>query len=171
MEPTIPKLLRKIAAEHSDLPAQMYKDENENFQPVSFREFHQQVRQFAAGLKKLGVKRGDRVGLISDNRKEWFVSDIGLHCLGAADVPRGCDSNADEISFILAHAECSLSMLENARQLEKVVEKEKKLPKLKEVIILDYYPLLINLISMPFVIYPIVLYDKIFELTIGYEFR
>ena len=137
MEPTIPKLLRKIAGEYPNLPAQMHKDEKEVFQTTTFSEFHDQVRQFAAGLKSHGVKRGDRVGLISDNRREWFVSDIALQCLGAADVPRGCDSNSDEISYILGHAECALTLLENERQLEKVLQKEKDLPLLKEIIILD----------------------------------
>ncbi|MDF1569043.1 MAG: AMP-binding protein [Spirochaetaceae bacterium] len=137
MESTIPKLLKKIAAEYPDLPAQMHKDADEEFQVTTFSQLYRDVKQFAAGLKNHGVVRGDRVGLIADNRKEWFVTDLALHCLGAADVPRGCDSNADEISYILSFSQCRLAVLENARQLEKVIEKKKDLKDLKQIIIMD----------------------------------
>ena len=137
MEPTIPKLLRKIAVKHSGLPAQMQKDTDGVFQTTTFSELYDQARQFAAGLQKLGVKREDRVGLISDNRQEWFVTDLAIQSLGAADVPRGCDSTADEITYILEFSQCSLTVLENARQLEKVLANISSLPVLKEAIILD----------------------------------
>jgi len=137
VEATIPKLLRRVAAEHGGLPAQMHKDAQEEFQTTTFTELYDQARQFASGLMAMGVSRGDRVGLISDNRQEWLVTDLALHCLGAADVPRGCDSNADEIAYILAFSQCRLSVLENARQLEKVVEKADSLPDLSDIIILD----------------------------------
>ncbi len=137
MEATIPKLLRKIAADHPALPAQMHKDEKGVFQTTTFRELYDQVRQFAAGLRELGVLREENVGLISDNRQEWFVTDLALLSLGAADVPRGCDSNAEEIAYILSFSQCRLAVLENVRQFEKVIAKEKELPDLKKVIIID----------------------------------
>lgn len=137
MEPTIPKLLRKIATKHSDLPAQMQKDTDGVFQSTTFACLYDQAREFAAGLQKLGVKRGDRVGLISDNRQEWFVSDLAIQSLGAADVPRGCDSTAEEITYILEFSQCSLTILENKRQLEKVVANLARMPELSAAIILD----------------------------------
>ena len=137
MEPTIPKLLRKTAADYPGLPAQMQKDADGVFQTTTFTELYDQARQFAAGLEKLGVKREDRVGLISDNRQEWFVTDLAIQCLGAADVPRGCDSTAEEITYILSFSQCSLTVLENERQLEKVLSNAASLPDLKEAIIID----------------------------------
>ena len=137
METTIPKLLRRIATDHPNQSAQMQKDEKEEFQTTTFKELYNQVHHFAFGLQSLGVKRGDRIGLISDNRQEWLVADLAIQSLGASDIPRGCDSNADEIAYILSFSQCTLTILENKRQLEKVVEKEKELPGLKEVIILD----------------------------------
>ena len=137
MEPTIPKLLRKNAADYAGQTAQMFKDKDENFQPVSFKELYSQVLQFAAGLKEIGVKRSDNVGLISDNRQEWFVTDLAVLSLGAADVPRGCDSTADEISYILSFSECRTAVLENVKQLDKILEKKKEIPELETVIIID----------------------------------
>lgn len=137
MEATIPKMLRAMADKYPDLPAQMHKDSEGVFQTTTFAGLYSQALEFAAGLKKLGVKREDRVGLISENRQEWFVSDLGIQCLGAADVPRGCDSTADEISYILDFSLCSITILENETQLKKVVSRTALIPSLKEAIIID----------------------------------
>ena len=137
MEKTIPKLMRQTADKYPAMAAQMQKDANNEYQTTSFDQLYRQVKQLAAGLMKYGVKRGDRVGLIADNRQEWLVTDLAIISLGASDVPRGCDSNADEISYILSFSQCKVCVLENAQQLEKVMEKKKELPDLKDIIILD----------------------------------
>ncbi|RKX77680.1 MAG: long-chain fatty acid--CoA ligase [Spirochaetes bacterium] len=137
MEPTIPKLLKAISQKHSESTAQMHKDSEGVFQPTTFSELYSQALQFASGLKKLGVKREDRVGLISDNRQEWFVADLAIQCLGAADVPRGCDSTADEINYILDFSGCSITLLENEAQLKKVISKASSMPALKKAIVID----------------------------------
>ena len=137
MEPSIPKLLKAISKKHSDLPAQMHKDSKGVFQTTTFSELYSQTLQFASGLKKLGVKREDRVGLISDNRQEWFVSDLAIQSLGAADVPRGCDSTPDEINYILDFSGCSITILENEAQLKKVLSKAASMSALKVAIVID----------------------------------
>jgi len=137
MEATIPKLLKAISIKHSELPAQMQKDSEGVFQTTTFSELYSQALQFASGLKKLGVKRDDRVGLISDNRQEWFVTDLAIQCLGAADVPRGCDSTADEINYILDFSRCGITILENEAQLKKVISKASSMPALKKAIVID----------------------------------
>lgn len=96
-----------------------------------------QAKKFAAGLQGLGVKRGDNIGLISDNRQQWFVVDLAIQCLGGVDVPRGCDSTADEISYILGFSGCKLAILENQSQLEKVRSRLKSLKSLKKIIVID----------------------------------
>ena len=137
MESTLPKLLRYMTGIHAESPIMMHKDAQNEYRATTFAQFYDQVRKLAIGLQTLGVKRGDRVGLISDNRREWLISDLALISLGAADVPRGCDSNSDEIAYILSFSQCSLAILEDARQLDKVLEKEKDLPELEDIIILD----------------------------------
>jgi len=130
-------LLRKMAGDWPHDPIQFYKDEKGVFHPTSFEELYTQARQFAAGLQKLGMKRGDNVGLISDNRRQWFVADLAIQCLGGADVPRGCDATADEINYVLGFSRCTLAILENQIQLEKVISRVKTLKNLKKIIIID----------------------------------
>ena len=134
---TIPTLLREMAENCPNEPIQFHKDEEGVFQPTSFEKLYTQVRQFAAGLRKLGIRRGDRIGLISDNRQQWFVADLAIQCLGCIDVPRGCDSTVDEITYILGFSGCTLAILENQSQLEKIKSRLKTLKTLKRIIIID----------------------------------
>ena len=86
---------------------------------------------------KLQVKRGEHIGIISDNRKEWFLTDYAILALGAVDVPKGSDSTPDEIGYILTHAECSVCFSENKNQTEKILLIIEKVPSLKKIIVYD----------------------------------
>ena len=99
-ENTLPKILRRIATENPKIPAQYSKDKTGKFQEILYEEVFQNVKKFAGGLLALGVKRGDHIGLISDNRKEWFQADMGLMSIGAIDVPRGCDATEKDLAWV-----------------------------------------------------------------------
>ncbi|MDE6773766.1 MAG: AMP-binding protein, partial [Treponemataceae bacterium] len=128
---TLPILLRNKVSEIPNYTLQAEKNKSGVFVRYSYSQVYQRVIELAASLRKLGVKKGDHVGLISDNRREWLVTDYALLSLGAADVPRGCDSMGVEIRFILGYAECAVSFFENARQLQKVLEDVSEVPLLK----------------------------------------
>src|SRR6056297_3447989 len=137
MEETIPRLLQEMAEKHPDVAAQMSKDEEGIFQSKSFSELYLEVQQCAAGFQKLKVRRNDHVGLISENRSEWLVSDLALLSLGAADVPRGNDSMAQELAYILSFSGCSLVIVENEEQLKKIYSVKDQIPSLKRFLVLD----------------------------------
>ncbi len=137
MAQTLPQMFVERAQEQPDTVAQLSKDNRGIFQPVTYRQLLDTVSLFAAGLASTGVARGDRVGLISDNRKEWMVADLALLGIGAADVPRGCDATLQEISYILSWSECSLAILENEKQLEKVISLRESIPLLKTIILFE----------------------------------
>lgn len=134
---TIPRLLRAIVRENPAIAAQMSRVAGGAFVPRSYKDLYEEVTAFAAGLRTLGVTRSANVGLISENRVEWFVSDLAILSLGATDVPRGNDSTAAELEFILGLPKCSVVIVENTAQLEKVVSVAGSLPNLKHLIILE----------------------------------
>lgn len=68
---------------------------------------------------------------------EWLVSDLAILSLGAADVPRGNDSMAQELAYILGFAECSLVIVENSEQLKKILSVKDQIPSLKRFVVLD----------------------------------
>ena len=136
-EDTIPKLFARVCYEHGLITAQLSKDKQGHFQPTSYTELFTEVSDFAAGLEELGIRRGDHIGLLADNCRRWLVADLAILGLGAADVPRGADSTADEFRFILTQVESTLCLVEDRAQLKKVLSVRADLPNLRTVVVLD----------------------------------
>lgn len=135
---TIPVLFREKVRKIPHHTLQAVKNKSGVFVHYSYSQVYQHVVEMAATLKKLGVRRGENVGLMSDNRREWLVTDFALLSLGAVDVPRGCDSMGVEMRFILSFAECRFCFFENGRQLDKVLEAVDEVPLLKTAILFDF---------------------------------
>lgn len=135
---TLPLLLRNKVKKIPNYTLQAVKNKSGIFVRYSYSQVYQHIIELAWSLKKLGIKRGDNIGLMSDNRREWLISDYAVLSLGAVDVPRGCDSMGVEMRFILNFAECKVSFFENARQLQKILEKAEEVPLLKTAILFDH---------------------------------
>ncbi|MFQ3547865.1 MAG: long-chain fatty acid--CoA ligase [Termitinemataceae bacterium] len=139
LERTLPLVIKARAEQQPQIVAQMYKDEAGTFTSKTFAEFFEEVQIVAAGLLELGAKRGDHIGIISDNRQEWLVTDIAILSIGAADVPRGCDSTDKEIAYILGFSECALTFAENAKQVEKILSQKSQMPLLTTIVVYDSF--------------------------------
>jgi long-chain acyl-CoA synthetase len=137
MEDTVVKVHWGVAQRLPDTVALRSKDKTGAWTALTYKQFAELFERFGAGLLDFGVKRGDHVGIISDNRKEWMISNVGILGLGAADVPRGSDTMPEEACFILRHADCALVIAENAEQVKKILGKKQELPLLKTIIVLD----------------------------------
>ena len=136
-EMSIPQLLQQTKNSHPETPAQYMKDPEGAFHPRSYARLYQEVLAFAAGLRGMGVRRGDHVGLISENRGEWLVSDLAILSLGAADVPRGNDTMPQEIQYILEFSGCRTIIVENNVQLAKLASIAHQLSAAASIIVLD----------------------------------
>lgn len=134
METTLPRFFKKIANQYPELAFQMSKNKEGKFEPTLYKEAYQNMVAFAGGLLSHNVEREEHIGLISDNRKEWQIADMGLLMLGAIDVPRGCDASISDLEYILSFAECKIVIVENSKQIEKIVGIKDKLPLLKTFI-------------------------------------
>ena len=134
---TIPQTLRRMATDYPDIAAQMSRVDGGAFQPRTYRTLYHDVQALALGLQALGVERGGHVGLVSENRVEWFVTDLAVLSLGAADVPRGNDSTAGELEFILGIPRCRVVVVENEAQLAKILSVGKALTELKHLVLIE----------------------------------
>ena len=129
-------LLFKLRAESCpDLTAQASKDKRGTFRTYSFKTVYEEILTFASALQDIGITKGSHTALISDNRKEWLIADFALLSLGAVDVPRGCDSTAAELQYIISFADCSYGIFENTAIVDKVLQKKPSL--LKKVIVFE----------------------------------
>ena len=133
----LPLMLKQRVLEYGNLYLQAAKNEKGEYVYYTYSEFYQTMLGLAAAFREIGVKRESKVAIISDNRREWLLSDFAIQSLGACDVPRGCDSLGNEIRYIISFADCYFAIFENYRQLEKVLENEKEVPQLKTAILFD----------------------------------
>ncbi|MEE0133549.1 MAG: AMP-binding protein [Treponema sp.] len=137
MAKTVPQMLKEITLQYPNVAAQYAKDEEGNFQPVTYKQLLDTSYHFGGGLLSLGTVRGEHVGLLADNRKEWLQADMGIMAIGAVDVPRGCDATERELRFIFSTAECKTIVVENEAQVLKVLDFKHDLPQLTRFISFD----------------------------------
>ena len=79
--------------------------------------FFDRTAGLASGLEKLGVKRGDRVMLLSDNRPEWHMVDLAVADLGGVDVPVYGTLNPEQVAYQAKDAGAKAAVVENHEQM------------------------------------------------------
>jgi long-chain acyl-CoA synthetase len=126
-------LLQRNARDFADRPAIREKDRG-IWQSWTWREYHDQVRDLALGLASLGLKRGDRLSVIGDNRPRLYAAQLAVQCLGGVSVAAYQDSIAKELAFVWNHAEVGVIVTEDQEQVDKVVGLRPELPALRVVI-------------------------------------
>ena len=80
-----------------------------------------EVRAFSVGLDELGLKRGDKLAIIGANQPRLYWAMCAAQALGAVPVPLYADSVADEMAYVLEHAEVTVAVVENQEQVDKVL--------------------------------------------------
>ena len=134
----LPLLFQSRAKICANIPSQSEKNSQGDFISYTYRQVYKSILELSVVLKEtIGVVRGDKIALISDNRREWLITDMAVMSLGAADVPRGCDSTGKEIRFIISFAQCTGGFFENKKQLLKVLEVQEEVPSLRWAVLFD----------------------------------
>src|SRR5262245_10261365 len=98
------------------------------------------VESLALGLAALGVRRGDRVALLSENRYEWAVTDLATLGQGAVTVPIYPTLTAPQCRYILDNAEAGVVVVSTPAQLEKLLAIAESLPRLTAIVVMDPPP-------------------------------
>lgn len=105
---------------------------------TSTQEYVNQANAISRGLLRLGVKKNDKIAVISTtNRTEWQIMDVGILQLGAQNVPIYPTISAEDYEYILNHSESIYCFVSDAGLLKKVREIQKNVPLLKEVYSFD----------------------------------
>jgi len=130
---TFPKLLLRNARERSARIAFRHKDLG-IWQSWTWAEVAEQVRSFAKGLQDLGLKRGDKVAIVGYNRPRLYWSMAAAQWLGAVPVPVYADSVADEMAYVLDHAEAVFACVQDQEQVDKILSIAERLPNLRQIL-------------------------------------
>ena len=133
---TFPKLLVRNAGLHPDKVA-LREKEFGIWQSFTWREYHDHVRDFSLGMVALGLKPGENVAIIGDNRPEWVWSEIAAQAAGCASVGLYQDSNVAEVAYVIDHCDAAVVVAEDQEQVDKILDMMEKLPKVRHVVYTD----------------------------------
>jgi long-chain acyl-CoA synthetase len=115
------------------------------YRPISHKEVAERVRHAARGLSSLGINRGDRVAILSENRPEWAIADYACLTTGLTDVPIYPTLPADQIAYVLKDSGAVAVFVSTRTQAEKVKGIRPQLPAIKSVIGFDDIPTLTDM--------------------------
>ena len=130
---TFPKLLIRNAEIRATRPAIRHKDLG-IWQTWTWRQVMDEVAAFSAGLVAFGVSRGDKVAIIGGNKPRLYWAMCAAQAVGAVPVPVYADSVADEMAYVLEHAEVTLAIAEDQEQVDKLMSIWGRLKKLTHII-------------------------------------
>jgi long-chain acyl-CoA synthetase len=137
---TAPELWRDAVRDAPDEPAYLEEQEGGDWRPVLWSEAAERVDDLALGLLARGVRKSDRVAVLSRTRLEWVLLDWAVMSIGAVVVGLYPTSSAKECEYILAHCEAVLAFTEDEDQTRKLVSVRGTLPALREIIPFDRLP-------------------------------
>jgi len=136
---SISQLLARRVQETPDREAYRYPV-GEAWRSMTWRQSHERVKAIAAGLLSLGLHREERVGVLCNTRVEWLLCDLGILSAGGATTTVYPSSTPEECAYILADSETRYALVEDGKQLAKLVAHRAELPKLAKVILIDGAP-------------------------------
>lgn len=133
---TFPKLLLRNAERMGARHAIREKDYG-IWQTWTWRQVADEVRALACGLAAKGFRRGDKLAIIGDNRPRLYWSMCAAQALGGVPVPMYQDSVANELQFVMDHAEARFALVEDQEQVDKLLEIKPHCPKLELIVYSD----------------------------------
>jgi long-chain acyl-CoA synthetase len=130
---TFPKYLLENATRFADRPAMRHKDLGV-WQSWTWSELLVDIRAYSLGLAALGLKEGDKVAIIGQNRPRLYWTFCAVQALGGIPVPVYGDSVAEEMAYVLNHAEVKFAVCQDQEQVDKVLSMGKDVKSLKKII-------------------------------------
>lgn len=120
-----------------DRPVALKYKKGDRWADVTLAEFRDTIRWFSTGLRTLGVKPGDRVAILSENRPEWATGDFGILCAAAITVPIYPTLLGWQIEYILNDSGSVACIASTDEQLKKLLDIRSHCPHLHTIIVAD----------------------------------
>lgn len=135
-ELTLPQMLRDQARRAPGRVALRQKDFG-IWQPCDWTTYAARAAHIGHGLHALGVPEGGHVAVLSENRVEWVLAQLGAGMIGAVTVGVYPTSPANEVAYVLAHAEAEVVVCQDQEQVDKVLERLDELPRLRQIVVME----------------------------------
>jgi long-chain acyl-CoA synthetase len=125
----------------------MLTREGDTWQTISARQLQSWVYATARQLQAWGIRKGDRVVILSENRPEWAVADFACLLLGAVDVPIYATQISDQCLFVMQNSEARIAFVSTRKQYEKIAAIREQ-TKLEYIVLMDDAPEITNAVPM-----------------------
>jgi long-chain acyl-CoA synthetase len=143
--PTIPSLYKFILSEYGTKEGKflLKRKTDGQYKGITYSEFKEQTESFAYGLHSLGLKRNDKISIISENRPEWVYADMAMQNLGIINVPLYPSLTSSSIEYIINDSESKAVIVSNKFQLNKFLKVRESCKQIQSIILMndsDYDP-------------------------------
>lgn len=135
-ELTLPQMLREHARRRPGGLALRQKDFG-IWQPITWSDYYRRARHFGLGLRSLGLESGAHVAVISENRAEWVIAQMGIGIVHGICVGVYPTSPWNEVAYVLEHSDSEFVVCEDQEQTDKVLEAWPQLPRLRQNLVID----------------------------------
>jgi long-chain acyl-CoA synthetase len=132
----IPQMFMARAAQYTGKKAFRFK-RGEKWVDMTWDEIRELVMAIASGLIEIGIKKGDKVNILSQTRYEWVLSDIGSLSIGAITAPIYPSNTSAQCEYIINDSESRLIFVENQQQLDKIREIRKNIPNVIKIVVFE----------------------------------
>ena len=133
---TLVQMLRFRAKETPDRIA-LYQKDYGIWYPFSWADYWERSRSVGLGLEALGLSKGGHLAILSENRIEWVLAQLGAGAIGAVAVGVYPTSPSPEVAYVLDHSDAEIVVCEDQEQADKVLEARNELPQLKKIVVVD----------------------------------
>ncbi|NMM18355.1 MAG: long-chain fatty acid--CoA ligase [Rhodoferax sp.] len=135
-ELTLPQMLRERARLTPARIAIRQKDFG-IWKPVRWDHYYLRACHFGLGLRAMGLPAGGHVGVISENRIEWVLAQMGAGLVGAVTVGVYPTSPTSEVAYVVGHADIEIMVCEDQEQTDKVLAALDQLPRLRKIVVME----------------------------------
>ena len=134
---TINQMVQNTIQQHGSKTALSHKVDKE-YQDISYAALAERIKHFCLGLTELGLQKGDRVALLSENRPEWAITDLAILAGGGVTVPMFATSTSAQVEYIVRDSGAKIICVSSERQLQKIKDWDENVPtSLQHIVIFD----------------------------------
>ncbi|MDP8257258.1 MAG: long-chain fatty acid--CoA ligase [Candidatus Alcyoniella australis] len=135
-EDNLAQIFMARAKRHARKPCLRFKEDG-LWSHSTYADVGEQVQRVALGLIALGLERGDRVALLSENRPEWAISDLAVLSAGGVQACIYSTNTPEQVGYIIRDCGARICLVSNNNQLQKVLRVKNTLPSLEQIVIFD----------------------------------
>ena len=134
---TLPKLLRGNFKKYGNTRVAMREKDRGIWLRYTWEDYYTKVRYFSLGLIQLGLKRGDKVSILGENKPQWFWAELAAQAAGAQVVGIFTDCIPSEVKYYIEHSDSTFVVAQDQEQIDKILQIKNELPLLSKAIYWD----------------------------------